>query len=103
LDESGGFAGYRGTSRDVTERRRREEELAQFRAAMDASPDMMYVTDRETMRFLYANETACRLSGYSLAELLAIGPADVLARTRRRSSARSTKRSPRAPAAPSWR
>jgi diguanylate cyclase (GGDEF)-like protein/PAS domain S-box-containing protein len=78
VDESGGFAGYRGTSRDVTERRRREEELAQFRAAMDASPDMMYVTDRETMRFLYANETACRLTGYSLTELLAMGPADVL-------------------------
>jgi diguanylate cyclase (GGDEF)-like protein/PAS domain S-box-containing protein len=57
---------------------RADEELRRLRAAMDASPDMMHVTDRATMRFLYANETACRLTGYSLAEFLTMGPADVL-------------------------
>jgi diguanylate cyclase (GGDEF)-like protein/PAS domain S-box-containing protein len=59
------------------EARRREEELARFRAAIDASIDLIYLTDRETMRFLYANEAACRLTGYSLAEFQAMGPHDV--------------------------
>jgi diguanylate cyclase (GGDEF)-like protein/PAS domain S-box-containing protein len=78
FDAGGGFVGYRGIGRDITARRREEEQLTQFRAAMDASPDMIYVTERETMRFLYANETACRLTGFSREEFLELGPTDIL-------------------------
>jgi diguanylate cyclase (GGDEF)-like protein/PAS domain S-box-containing protein len=49
-----------------------------LQAAVDASPDMIYLTDRETMRFVYVNDTACRLVGFSRDEFLQRGPADVL-------------------------
>jgi diguanylate cyclase (GGDEF)-like protein/PAS domain S-box-containing protein len=83
FDEAGRPAGYRGIANDITERRHREDELARFRAAMDASPDMIYLTDRETMRFVYVNDTACQLVGFSREEFLKMGPADVLRVDRR--------------------
>ena len=55
-----------------------EAELGRLRAAMDASPDMIYITDRESMRFLYVNETACRLTGHPREQILRMGPADLL-------------------------
>src|SRR5258706_14870199 len=64
--------------RDVTERRAAEEELRRFRLAMDNSADMIVLVDRETMRFVDVNETACRLLGYSKEEMLRMGPQDVL-------------------------
>ncbi len=70
FDERGHFAGYRGLGRDITER----QELLRLRAAIDVSNDMIYLIDRSTMRFLYANETACRLSGYTREEHLQIEP-----------------------------
>jgi diguanylate cyclase (GGDEF)-like protein/PAS domain S-box-containing protein len=78
FDTDGGFAGYRGTSRDVTAQRRGEEELRRFRAAMDMSIDAIYLVDRASMRFLDVNEAACRGVGYSREQLLAMGPADLL-------------------------
>ncbi|HET7201390.1 MAG TPA: EAL domain-containing protein, partial [Burkholderiales bacterium] len=39
---------------------------------------MIVLIDRATMRFVDVNETACRLLGYSRAELLQKGPQDVL-------------------------
>jgi PAS domain S-box-containing protein/diguanylate cyclase (GGDEF)-like protein len=63
---------------DVSERRRAEEEARRFRAAIDASVDSIYITDLESMRFLYVNEVACRRLGYERARLLEMGPLDVL-------------------------
>jgi diguanylate cyclase (GGDEF)-like protein/PAS domain S-box-containing protein len=63
--------------RDIGERIRSEESLRQFRAAMDLSPDLILLIDRETMRFVDVNATACRLLGYSRAELLELGPQDL--------------------------
>ena len=65
-------------SHDITVRKQQEEELLQFRAAMDASPDMIYVTDRDSMRFIYTNKMAAELTGYSQEELLQMGPEDIL-------------------------
>jgi len=78
FDDSGRFAGYRGTSRDITRQRRDEEELRRFRAAMDMSLDAIYLTDRATMRFIDVNEAACRGTGRTRAELLEMGPHDLL-------------------------
>ncbi|HKW36933.1 MAG TPA: EAL domain-containing protein [Burkholderiales bacterium] len=64
--------------RDVTERRRTEEDLRRFRVAMDNSADMIVLIDRASMRFVDVNETACRLLGYTREELLKMGPQDVL-------------------------
>ena len=74
FDEQGQFRGYRGTARDVTRRRRDEEVLRRFRAAMDMSVDAIFLTDRSTMRFLDVNKAACNALGHPRAELLAMGP-----------------------------
>lgn len=63
--------------RDITERIRAEESLRQFRAAMDLSPNEIFLVDRATMRYVDVNETACRLLGYTRAELLELGPHQV--------------------------
>lgn len=73
----GGRPAVQTVVRDISERIRAEESLRQFRAAMDLSPDLIYLTDYRTMQFVDVNETACRLLGYSRAELLNMGPADV--------------------------
>jgi len=63
--------------RDISERIRAEEALRQFRAAMDLSPDLILLIERTSMRFVDVNDTACRLLGYSRAELLELGPQDL--------------------------
>jgi diguanylate cyclase (GGDEF)-like protein/PAS domain S-box-containing protein len=55
-----------------------EAKLSQFRAAMDASVDTIYVIDPLHMRFLDFNEAACRRSGYTREELLRIAPYDLV-------------------------
>lgn len=68
---------------DLRARRREAHALARFRAAIDASPDEVYLLDRRTMRFVDANEGAAERTGYSRGELLGMGPQDItpLART----------------------
>jgi diguanylate cyclase (GGDEF)-like protein/PAS domain S-box-containing protein len=58
-------------------RRSDEDALRRFRAAMDTSADMILLVDRETMRYIDANATACEKQGYTREELLCLGPADV--------------------------
>jgi diguanylate cyclase (GGDEF)-like protein/PAS domain S-box-containing protein len=77
FDQAGAFAGYRGTSRDVTRQRRDEESLRRFRAALDASPDSVVLVDARTGRYLDFNETACRVLGYSREELLGMHTSEV--------------------------
>ena len=64
--------------RDITERRQREEELRRFRAAMEATEDSIYLTDRDSMRFLDVNAGACAALGLSREQILALGPPGVL-------------------------
>ncbi|HZQ73166.1 MAG TPA: EAL domain-containing protein [Burkholderiales bacterium] len=78
LDRSGSFIGYRGVGKNITARKKAEDELKRFRLAMDSSADMIVLIDRASMRFVDVNRTACRLLGYSRDELLALGPQDVL-------------------------
>jgi diguanylate cyclase (GGDEF)-like protein/PAS domain S-box-containing protein len=77
-DAEGKPIGFRGVSRDVTERKQSEEELALLRSAMDVSQDMIFLVDRTTMRFLYANDTALRLTGYTREECMKMSPQDML-------------------------
>ncbi|HZE59391.1 MAG TPA: EAL domain-containing protein [Burkholderiales bacterium] len=64
--------------RDISERRRMEQELRRFRLALDKSADMVFIIDRATMRIVDVNDTACRLLGYTREELLRMGPQDTL-------------------------
>lgn len=65
-------------ARDISERRRRDEELRRFRAAMDVSADMIYLVDPTAMRIIDVNDTACRKMGRTREELLSMGPHELI-------------------------
>ena len=77
FDLSGGFTGYRGIGMDVTERLRPDDDLRRFRTAMDTAAEAIFLTGRDSMRFVDVNDTACRMFGYSREELLTLGPMDI--------------------------
>ena len=83
FDTTGRFTGYRGIGMDVTGRMQGrapvEQGLQRFRQALDATRDAILLLDRASMRYVDANAAACRLSGYSRDELLAMCPADLAA------------------------
>jgi diguanylate cyclase (GGDEF)-like protein/PAS domain S-box-containing protein len=55
-----------------------ERDLRRLHIAMDMSIDSIYLTDIENMQFVYVNNIACNRLGYSRAQLLQMGPHDVL-------------------------
>ncbi|HEY6864197.1 MAG TPA: EAL domain-containing protein, partial [Burkholderiales bacterium] len=60
------------------ERKRVEEELRRFRAAMDGSADIIVLVDPTAARFVDANDTACRMLGYTREELLRVPPEEAV-------------------------
>lgn len=78
FDGQGIFTGYRGLMRDITAQKSDQEALRRFRAAIDVCGDPIFLIDRETMRIIDANETACHATGYTPTELLTKGPQDFL-------------------------
>jgi PAS domain S-box-containing protein len=76
--EPGDYSGVVSTLSDITARRAAEENLRRFRLAMDSSADIIVLIDRARMRYIDVNATACRLLGYTRAELLSMGPQDIL-------------------------
>jgi len=66
---------------DITERKRAaaalQESEAKYHALFQASADGILIADLETRMFRYANPAACRLLGYSEAELTTMGVADI--------------------------
>lgn len=77
-DTSGDFSGYQCVALDITEQRETESVLTRFRIAMDMSMDMIYLVDRETLRFIDVNKTACDLVGISYERMLRTGPSQLL-------------------------
>jgi PAS domain S-box-containing protein/diguanylate cyclase (GGDEF)-like protein len=67
---------------DISERKRAEEEVNRFQAAMNVTVDSIFLTDPKTMRFLYVNDTACQRLGYSRDQLLRKPPYELMGRTR---------------------
>ena len=67
---------------DISERKRAEEEVNRFRAAMDVTVDSIFLTDPAGMRFLYVNDTACRRLGYTREQLLQKPPFELIGKTR---------------------
>jgi diguanylate cyclase (GGDEF)-like protein/PAS domain S-box-containing protein len=72
----GGFAGYRGVGRDITERKTVEDVLRRFRAAMEVSADAILIVDAE-LGIVDVNATACSATGFDRDSLLGM-PADRL-------------------------
>ena len=66
------FQGAVGTGRDITDRKAREREFEQYRTAIDAVDDAVYVLDGEG-RFEFVNEGFTDLTGYEPATILGEG------------------------------
>src|SRR5580765_5194636 len=66
-----------GIAQDVTDEMRRDLELRQFRAAVDASAVLVTLIDPARMRYVDIDDAACRALGYGREELLTMGPGDV--------------------------
>jgi diguanylate cyclase (GGDEF)-like protein/PAS domain S-box-containing protein len=62
--------------------RERTAELQRFRSAMDATADAIFLVDAASMALVDVNDGACRMLGYTRAELLAADPARLLLGTR---------------------
>jgi PAS domain S-box-containing protein len=71
-DESGAFAGYRGASRDVTERKRAEELLHErAREAREATAELQAIMDAAPAAIFIAHDRECRrISGNRAASAL---------------------------------
>lgn len=67
-DASGKITGFRGISRDVTERIKAQEELQRSREFLDNVAEGCVETDLEG-RFIYLNDAYCRILGYPAEEL----------------------------------
>jgi PAS domain S-box-containing protein len=76
FDREGGFTGYRGIGKDVTEQVRAQEALeeseARYRTLFEVNPHPMWVVDSRTLAFLAVNEAAVRHYGYSREEFLSM-------------------------------
>ena len=72
-----------GVVSDITERKKSDEDLRRFRAAMDISGDAILLIDRASMRYVDVNRTLCELVGYTRGEMLGMTPMDLFSADRR--------------------
>ncbi len=63
-------------------RKQTDEDLVRFRAAMDASADLVLLIDRASLRYIDVNQAACRALGYGREEFLKLGPPDIFSMSR---------------------
>jgi PAS domain S-box-containing protein len=74
FDAAGELAGYRGTTRDITDSKRAEEALREseekFSKAFHDAPVLMAISERESGRYLDVNEKCLALTGYTREEII---------------------------------
>jgi len=68
-DEAGDVRGIEGTIRDITVRRKAEEELRNLSAAIEQSPVSIVITNAEG-NVTYVNPKCCEVTGYSAEEIV---------------------------------
>ena len=78
FDASGEFLGYRGVDRDVTKRKKAEEELREseerFREMFEQTEEPILLFAAGTATILDANQSAVKVYGFSREELIETGP-----------------------------
>jgi diguanylate cyclase (GGDEF)-like protein/PAS domain S-box-containing protein len=79
IHKDGNLIGAVVTFFDISERKRNEQALLRFRAALDSSVDAIYLIDTQQMKFVDANRAGWEVVGYSRDELLQLGPFDLAA------------------------
>jgi PAS domain S-box-containing protein len=72
----GGNSIYHCIWRDITERKRADEQLQILKYSIDTDPDGAYWMDGEG-RFLYVNEAGCQVLGYTREELMQLRVCDI--------------------------
>ena len=81
FNAAGDFLGYQGITRDITRRRKSEQALEvtrqRYRTLIDYAPEAITVLDKDSMKYVDANENAALLFGYDLEKLLTLGPVEV--------------------------
>jgi len=66
-----------GSIRDMTERKKAEDDLRKFRMLVNQSNDSLFIIDPETGRIIDMNEKACSSLGYEREELLSMKYTDL--------------------------
>jgi PAS domain S-box-containing protein len=75
---TGQILSWFGTFTDIEDQKRVEAVLAEFKGTLDAVIDAVFIFDPEDWRFLYVNQGASVLLGYSEDELLRMWPVDFM-------------------------
>lgn len=70
---TGGIDGYLGIYEDVTEMRKQQEQLRVMIQAVEQSPAMLLLTDKDG-NIEYANPSLCNTTGYTFPELIGKNP-----------------------------
>ncbi len=66
--------GYHCFMRDITERKRAQEQTLEFARIMDASHNEIFIFDAQSFQFLYVNQGAYQNLGYTIDEMLRMTP-----------------------------
>lgn len=81
VDDEGALVALEGIARDITERMEHAEALRaseeRYRELFESSPQILWVYDLETLRFLAVNDAAVRRYGYTREEFLGMTIADI--------------------------
>lgn len=91
-DEDGDVIAGIEVVRDITEQRKSEETLREsenkYCRLVEISPDMIFITERETGRIMDVNESVCKLLGHSRDDLIGTLSCDHLVSSQRDSYTR---------------
>lgn len=66
-----------GTHVDLTDQKRSEEKLSQFKTTLDQTMDCVFMFRADTLQFFYVNHGAVKQVGYSEEELMQMTPLDI--------------------------
>ena len=77
LDSHGNFLGYRGIDRDITERKRAEEILREYKKVIESSQDMIAVVDRN-YNYLIVNNAFLKYRGVGSEQIIGRPVSEVL-------------------------